>query len=155
EERVELIGGSFDARPSAGGFRVAADLPLHPVVQEETGAPGAVAEAPPPITAEILTVPRVVGGGCLAVLALVPALGTAFVLLVVAAFGRGEMSREEFDAFQVSVVHEEEVTETFGFGVHTDNAGCSRYRASDSDVLDYELCFDEYGVLASKKELAR
>ncbi|HEX7302818.1 sensor histidine kinase, partial [Lentzea sp.] len=46
EERVELIGGSFDARPSAGGFRVAADLPLHPVVQEETGAPGAVAEAP-------------------------------------------------------------------------------------------------------------
>ncbi|HUQ54636.1 sensor histidine kinase [Lentzea sp.] len=155
DERVELIGGSFDARPFAGGFRVAADLPSHPVVQEETGSAGSVTEAPPPITAEVLTVPRVVGGGCLATLAVVPALGTAFVLLVVAIFGRGEMSRQEFDAFEISVVHEEEVTETFGFGVHSDNAGCSRYHASDSDALDFELCFDEYGVLATKKELAR
>ncbi|MFD5829248.1 sensor histidine kinase [Lentzea sp. NPDC060358] len=155
EERVALIGGTFDARPSAGGFRVVADLPSRPVVQEEKGVTGTVVEAPPPITAEVLTVPRVVGGGCLAALAVVPAIGTAFVLLIVAVFGRGEMSREEFDGLQVSVVHEEEITETYGFGVASDNAGCSRYHASDSDEIDFELCFDDYGVLDAKKELAR
>lgn len=157
EERVELIGGSFLAEvPTGEGFRVTASLPLHPVVPEETGAAGAVTEAPPPITAEVLTVPRVVGGGCLATLSLVPALGTAFVLLVVAVFGRQEVSREEFDAFQPSVTHEEEVTETFGFGVPSDNAGCYRYHVRDSDDRDFEFCFDrDSGLMTTKKELAR
>lgn len=156
EERVELIGGSFLAgRPATGGFRVAADLPSHPVVQEDTGAAGAVAEAPPPITAEILTVPRVVGSGCLATLSVVPALGTAMVLLLVALFGRSEMTRQEFDAFQVSGTHEEEVTETHGFGVPSDNTGCFRYHMRDEDDRDVELCFDRKGVLTTKKELAR
>lgn len=155
EERVELVGGSFSAGLFAGGFRVSADLPAHPVVPEETGAAGAVTEAPPPITAEILTVPRVVGSGCLATLSVVPALGTAFVLLIVAIFSRAEMSRQEFDAFQVSVAHEEEVTETFGFGVPSDNAGCFRYPARAEPGRDFELCFDKKGVLTTKKELAR
>ncbi|MEV6244471.1 histidine kinase [Lentzea sp. NPDC051838] len=155
EERVGLIGGSFNAGLFAGGFRVLADLPLHPVAQEETRAEGAVAEAPPPITAEILTVPRVVGSGCLATLSVVPALGTAFVLLIVAIFSRPEMSRQEFDAFQVSITHEEEVTETFGFGVPSDNAGCYRYHERDSSFGDFELCFDKQSVLVAKKELAR
>jgi signal transduction histidine kinase len=155
EERVGLIGGSFGAGPVQGGFRVVADLPSHPVVQEETGAAGAVAEAPPPITAEILTVPRVVGSGCLAALSVVPALSTVLVLLIVAIFSRTEMSRQEFDAFQVSVANEEEVTETFGFGVPSDNTGCFRYHARDSAGLDFELCFDRKGVLTAKKELTR
>lgn len=155
EERVELIGGTFEAGPFAGGFRVAADLPSHPVVPEETGAAGAVAEAPPPITAEILTVPRVVGSGCLAALSVVPALGTAFVVLIVAIFGRSEMSRQEFDAFQVSVVHAEEVTETYGFGVPTNHSGCHRYHARDESTRDFELCFDGRGVLTAKRELGR
>ncbi|GGU79414.1 sensor histidine kinase [Lentzea flava] len=155
EERVGLIGGSFSAGPVHGGFRVAADLPLHPVVQEETGATGAVAEAPPPITAEVLTVPRVIGSGCLGTLAVVPALGTVFVLLVVAIFSRAGMTRQEFDAFAVSVVHEEEVTETYGFGVPSDNKGCLRYHVRDDPTRDFELCFDRNGVLTSKKELAR
>lgn len=156
EERVELIGGSFLAGPFTGGFRVAADLPLHPVAQEETGTAGAVPEPPPPpITAEILTVPRVVGSGCLATLSVVPALGTVFVLLVVAIFSRPEMTRQEFDAFQVSVAHEEDVTETFGFGVPSDHTGCFRYHVRDSADRDFELCFDRKGVLTTKKELAR
>lgn len=157
EERVELIGGSFLAEvPTGEGFRVTANLPLHPVVQEETGAAGAVTEAPPPITAEVLTVPRVVGGGCLATLSLVPALGTAFVLLVVAVFGRQEVSREEFDGFQPSVTHEQEITETFGFGVPSDNPGCSRYHVRDSDDRDFEFCFDRNsGLMTTKRELAR
>jgi signal transduction histidine kinase len=157
EERVGLIGGSFLAEvPTGAGFRVTASLPLHPVVQEETGAAGAVAEAPPPITAEVLTMPRVVGSGCLATLSLVPALGTAFVLLLVAVFGRNEMTREEFDGFQQSVTHEQEVTETFGFGVLSDNAGCFRYPVRDSGDRDFELCFDRNsGLLTAKRELAR
>ncbi|MCP2250707.1 Signal transduction histidine kinase [Lentzea aerocolonigenes] len=155
EERVALIGGTFDAGPFAGGFRVAADLPSHPVVQEEAGAAGAVAEAPPPITAEILTVPRAIGSGCLATLSVVPALGTVFVLLVIAIFSRGEMTRQEFDAFQVSVSHEEEVTETHGFGVPSDNAGCFRYHVRNDSSRDFELCFDRGGVLTAKRELSR
>ncbi|MDX8144801.1 histidine kinase [Lentzea sp. BCCO 10_0061] len=157
EERVGLIGGSFLAEvPTGAGFRVTATLPLHPVVQEETGAASAVTEAPPPITAEILTVPRVVGSGCLATLSLVPALGTAFVLLVVAIFGRGEITRQEFDAFQPSVTHEQEVTETYGFGVLSDHGGCFRYHVKDTADRDFELCFDrESGLMTSKKELAR
>ncbi|SFR19775.1 Signal transduction histidine kinase [Lentzea waywayandensis] len=157
EERVALIGGSFLAEvPTGAGFRVTASLPLHPVVQEETGAAGAVAEAPPPITAEILTVPRVVGGGCLATLSLVPALGTAFVLLLVAVFGRNEITRQEFDEFQPSVTHEQEVTETFGFGVPSDHTGCFRYHVRDSDDRDFELCFDRNsGLLTAKREIAR
>ncbi|MFJ8960695.1 sensor histidine kinase [Lentzea sp. NPDC102401] len=157
EERVALIGGSFLAEvPTGAGFRVTANLPLHPVVQEETGASGAVVEAPPPITAEILTVPRVVGGGCLATLSLVPALGTVFVLLVVAIFSRGEITRQEFDAFQPSVTHKQEITETYGFGVLSDNGGCFRYHVQDSPSRDFELCFDrQSGLLNSKKELAR
>ncbi|WP_159460480.1 sensor histidine kinase [Lentzea albidocapillata] len=157
EERVELIGGVFLAGvPAGGGFRVSADLPSHPVAQEETGAVGAVAEAPPPITAEVLTMPRVVGSGCLATLSLVPSLGTAFVLLLVAVFSRSEISPEEFEKFQASVTHEQEVTETFGFGVPSDHAGCYRYHVAGSDDRDFEVCFDRNsGLMTTKRELAR
>ncbi|MFD4673218.1 sensor histidine kinase [Lentzea sp. NPDC058450] len=157
EERVELIGGSFLAEvPTGQGFRVTASLPLHPVVPEETTAANAVAEAPPPITAEVLTVPRAVGSGCLATLSVVPALGTVFVLLIVAVFGRNDMRREEYDAFQTAVTHEQEITETYGFGVLSDNSGCYRYPVKDSGDRDFELCFDRNtGLMTTKRELAR
>ncbi len=155
EERVTLIGGQFDAGRLAGGFRVAADLPSHPVVPEETGTAGAVTEAPPPVTADVLTVPRVVGSGCLGTLAVVPALGTAFVLLLIAVFGRSDMTRQEFDAFQVSVTAEAAVTEAHGFGVPADDPGCYRYPARDEDDRHFELCFTRQGLLTTKRELAR
>lgn len=157
EERVALIGGTFLAGVTVGGgFQVTADLPLHPVVQDETAVAGAVREAPPPITADVLTVPRVIGSGCLGTLAVIPALGTAFVLLVVAIFISGEISAQEYAAFQVSVTQEEEITETFGFGVLSGDAGCYRYHLRDSDDRDVELCFDnDTGLLTTKRELAR
>jgi signal transduction histidine kinase len=157
EERVELIGGTFLAGvPVGGGFQVTADLPAHPVGQDEAGAAGAVTEAPPPIAAEILTVPRVIGSGCLGTLAVIPALGTAMVLLIIAIFSRTEISPQEYAAFQESVTHEQEVTETFGFGVLSGNAGCYRYHLRDSDDRDVELCFGrDDGLLTTKRELAR
>ncbi|WP_170067959.1 sensor histidine kinase [Lentzea guizhouensis] len=155
EERVALIGGQFGAGRVAGGFRVAADLPSHPVVQEETGAAGAVTEAPPPVTAEVLTVPRVIGSGCLATLAVVPALGTALVLLLVAVFGNDEMTRQEFDTYRVSVTREAELTENHGFGLPADGPGCYRYHLRDEADHDVELCFTREGVLRTKRELAR
>ncbi|WP_053736164.1 sensor histidine kinase [Nocardia sp. NRRL S-836] len=155
EERVTLIGGQFDAGRLAGGFRVAADLPSHPVVPEETGAAGAVTEAPPPVTADVLTVPRVIGSGCLGTLAVVPAMGTALVLLLVALFSSGEMPRQEFAAFEVSVTQESDLTEAHGFGLPADGPGCYRYHARDDDHLDFELCFTRQGVLTTKRELTR
>ncbi|MFI6102415.1 sensor histidine kinase [Lentzea sp. NPDC051213] len=155
EERVALIGGTFLAGvPAGGGFRVSADLPLHPVVPEETGTASAVAEAPPPITAEVLTVPRVIGSGCLGTLAVVPALGTAFVLILVAFFGGSEISRQEYDGMQVSVVTEMQLTDLHGFGLPADGTGCYRYRLLDEEGF-VELCFDQDGTLTTKRELTK
>ena len=69
--------------------------------------------------------------------------------------GRPPLTRQEFDAFQVSVTHEEELTETHGFGVPSDDAGCFRYHARDEAGRDFELCFDRKGLLSAKRELAR
>jgi hypothetical protein len=55
----------------------------------------------------------------------------------------------------VSVAHEEEVTETHGFGVPSDHAGCFRYHVRDDSSRDFELCFDRKAVLTAKRELAR
>ena len=109
-------------------------------MQEESGAAGTVVEAPPPITAEILTVPRVVGSGCLATLSLVPALDGVGMLLVVAVFSRQEVSREEFDRFQVSVTHEA-TTETFGFGVLSGQRRVLPLPRARLDDRDFEFCF--------------
>ncbi|HEX6341469.1 sensor histidine kinase [Umezawaea sp.] len=80
EERAVLLGGSFTAGPTPErGFRLAVDLPVRPgepVLDEAVPPPGT--EPPEVITAQVLTAPRLVGAGCLAVL-----LATPFVIALV------------------------------------------------------------------------
>ena len=147
EERVGLLGGSFSAGPPVeGGFRVAADIPLHPSV-----APVAeVAEVPPPLAAEVLTVPRVVGGGCLGLLTLLPIAGALIVLLLFALFNPTQMNAPYFDSLKVGVTTEEEVMGQFGVG-QLGVDGCSRYQTSHNAELYYKLCYSD-GKLRSKDQ---
>jgi signal transduction histidine kinase len=137
EERVGLLGGSFSAGPPPeGGFRVAADVPLHPSVQAATE----VREVPPPPVAEVLTVPRVVGGGCLGLLALLPISGALIMLLLFALLNPTQMSAPYFDSLRVGVTSEQEVLDQFGVGqIGAD--GCSRFQTSHNAELYYKLCF--------------
>jgi signal transduction histidine kinase len=147
EERVGLLGGSFSAGPPAeGGFRVAADVPLHPSVQPATE----VAEVPPPLAAEILTVPRVLGGGCLGMLALLPIAGALVVLLLFALLNPTQMNAPYFDSLRVGVTSEEEVMSQFGVG-QLGVDGCSRFQTSHNAELNYKLCFRD-GKLHSKEQ---
>jgi signal transduction histidine kinase len=77
EERSALLGGSFSARPTPDrGFRLVVELPVRPAGQvPDEVAPVLGAEPPEVITAQVLTVPRLIGTGCLAVL-----LASPFVL---------------------------------------------------------------------------
>ncbi|GAA4863397.1 sensor histidine kinase [Saccharopolyspora cebuensis] len=84
EERIALLRGAFTAGATAeGGFRIAAELPAHPGLPATTGArhPPAVREVPEPLDAEVLTLPRALGAGCLGLLAAVPVV-TATILLI-------------------------------------------------------------------------
>ncbi|WP_112276906.1 sensor histidine kinase [Lentzea terrae] len=147
EERVGLLGGSFSAGPPPeGGFRVAADVPLHPSVQ----AAAEVREVPPPPAAEVLTVPRVVGGGCLGLLALLPISGAMIVLLLFALLNPTQMNAPYFDSLRVGVTSEEEVTGQFGVG-QLGVDGCSRFQTSHNAELVYKLCFRN-GKLHSKEQ---
>ncbi|SEQ43107.1 Signal transduction histidine kinase [Lentzea xinjiangensis] len=150
EERVGLLGGSFSAgAPVEGGFRVAADVPLHPAAQAEQSATD-VREVPPPLAAEVLTVPRVLGGGCLGLLALVPISGALIVLLVLALLSPSQMNAPYFDSMRVGVTTEDEVMDQFGIG-QPGADGCSRYRASHNAELLYKVCFRD-GKLSSKEQ---
>lgn len=150
EERVGLLGGSFSAgRPVEGGFRVAADVPLHPPAQADQAATEVV-EVPPPLAAEILTVPRVLGGGCLGLLALLPITGGLVVLLLFALLNPTQMNAPYFDSLQVGVTAEDEVFEQFGVG-QLGIDGCSRFQTSHNPGLVYKLCFRE-GKLDSKEQ---
>jgi signal transduction histidine kinase len=150
EERVGLLGGSFSAGPPVeGGFRVAADVPLHPAAQVDQAAAEA-AEVPPPLAAEILTVPRVVGGGCLGLLALLPITGALIVLLLFALFNPTLMNAPYFDSLRVGVTSEQEVMDQYGVG-QLGVDGCSRFRTSHNAELYYKLCFRN-GKLASKEQ---
>jgi signal transduction histidine kinase len=147
EERVGLLGGSFSAGPPVeGGFRVAADVPLHPSVQAATE----VREVPPPLAAEVLTVPRVVGGGCLGLLALLPIAGALTVLLLFALLNPTQMNAPYFDSLRVGVTSEEEIMNQYGFG-QLGVDGCARYRTSHNPELLYKLCFRD-GKLHSKEQ---
>ncbi|GAA3681846.1 histidine kinase [Lentzea roselyniae] len=149
EERVGLLGGSFSAGPPAeGGFRVAADVPLHPAAQAQSAAE--VAEVPPPLAAEVLTVPRVLGGGCLGLLALLPIAGALIVLLLFALLNPTLMNAPYFDSLRVGVTTEQEVMDQFGVG-QLGVDGCSRFRTSHNAELYYKLCFRN-GRLASKEQ---
>ncbi|MFF3751027.1 sensor histidine kinase [Streptomyces sp. NPDC002018] len=103
EERITLLGGSFTAGPLRdGGFRLAALLPSRPdgvtpavpppdpsaVVTGESGAPRDGTAHPgtrAPLSAEILTWPRVLGAGCAATLVVLPTVTFLILLLVAAA----------------------------------------------------------------------
>ncbi|MFJ5988899.1 sensor histidine kinase [Lentzea sp. NPDC092896] len=150
EERVGLLGGSFSAgQPVEGGFRVAADVPLTPPAQADQ-ATAEVTEVPPPLAAEVLTVPRVVGGGCLGLLALLPIAGALFVLLLFALLNPTQMNAPYFDSLRVGVTDEGDIYEEFGVG-QLGVDGCSRFRTSHNPDLQYKLCFRD-GKLASKEQ---
>lgn len=104
QERISLLGGTFQAGTlTNGGFRVAARLPAHG--NEPLGfaaLQGASAEPSPdparlqsdgieqrgartPLPDEILTWPRVLGSGCVALLVTLPTLAFFIVLLAHAA----------------------------------------------------------------------
>lgn len=90
DERISLLGGSFAAGPVVnGGFRVAALLPPQP--QPNGTAPVAPAAAHvgarAPLSAEILTWPRVLGAGCAAALVILPTVAFLVMLLATAALG--------------------------------------------------------------------
>ncbi|MFJ4682651.1 sensor histidine kinase [Streptomyces sp. NPDC088789] len=93
QERISLLGGTFAAGPlPGGGFRLAAWLPRAEhrtppgAVPMEAGRAGAVAleEVHAPLSAEILTWPRVLGAGCAALVVVLPTAGFLVALLVVA-----------------------------------------------------------------------
>jgi signal transduction histidine kinase len=147
EERVGLLGGSFSAGPPPeGGFRVAADVPLHPAAQAATE----VREVPPPPAAEVLTVPRVLGGGCLGLLALLPIAGALIVLLLFALLNPTQMNAPYFDSLRVGATTQEEVMDQYGVG-QLGVDGCSRYQTSHDGGLVYKLCFRD-GKLHSKAQ---
>ncbi|NKE60997.1 two-component sensor histidine kinase [Lentzea sp. PSKA42] len=150
EERVGLLGGSFSAGPPLeGGFRVAADVPLHPATQAEQSVAEAE-EVPPPLAAEVLTVPRVVGGGCLGMLALLPIAGALIVLLLFALLNPTQMNAPYFDSLRVGVTSEREIIDQFGVG-QLGVDGCSRFQTSHNAQLYYKLCFQD-GKLTSKEQ---
>lgn len=150
EERVGLLGGSFSAGPPVeGGFRVAADVPLNPPAQADQTA-AEVAEVPPPLAAEVLTVPRVLGGGCLGLLALLPIGGALTVLLLFALLNPTQMNAPYFDSLRVGVTAEGDIYEEFGVG-QLGVDGCSRFRTSHNPELAYKLCFRD-GKLSSKEQ---
>ncbi|GAB3833561.1 sensor histidine kinase [Kribbella italica] len=85
DERICLLGGSIAAGPTrTGGFALTVDLPVHPaglLPEPDLPAPG-----PEPTViddAEVLTLPRLLGTGCLALVLAVPVV-LALVILVVA-----------------------------------------------------------------------
>ncbi|WP_128375113.1 sensor histidine kinase [Streptomyces cavernae] len=104
QERISLLGGTFEAGTlTDGGFRMAAWLPVRGNRSPEASAPpGTSAEPVPdparpqlgamqqrgaraPLPDEILTWPRVLGSGCVAVLVVLPTVFFLVVLLAEAA----------------------------------------------------------------------
>lgn len=103
QERIALLGGTFAAGTlTNGGFRMAAWLPTHGRILQPTAHEGAFVESPPdtvrlpsagigregaraPLSDEILTWPRVLGSGCVALLVVLPTVGFLVVLLTTAA----------------------------------------------------------------------
>lgn len=98
-----MLGGTFAAGTlTNGGFRMAAWLPTHGRILQPTAHEGTFVETPPdtvrlpsagigqegaraPLSDEILTWPRVLGSGCVALLVVLPTVGFLVVLLTTAA----------------------------------------------------------------------
>ncbi|EGX56659.1 two component sensor kinase [Streptomyces zinciresistens K42] len=88
-ERVGLLGGVLHAGPRPdGGFLLSARIPVRP----DTPPGYAASRAPvsggagsrPPLSTEVLTWPRLLGGGCAALLVLLPTVGGTVALLIMA-----------------------------------------------------------------------
>ncbi|HEV7975436.1 sensor histidine kinase [Amycolatopsis sp.] len=88
-ERAALVGGTVTAAPEAGGFALRLDVPRNPPAVPELPAPdyiGVGVEPPPLSNANVLTLPRILGIGCVGLLVgtvLVTAIGGLVVLLTV------------------------------------------------------------------------
>ncbi|MFI7361887.1 sensor histidine kinase [Streptomyces sp. NPDC050149] len=86
-ERIGLLGGTLDCGPRPeGGFVLAARIPVRPDVPPAHAAsmepvPGG-AGSRPPLPTEVLTWPRLLGGGCAAMLVLLPTIGGSLMLLI-------------------------------------------------------------------------
>ncbi|MER5438723.1 histidine kinase [Streptomyces sp. NPDC002790] len=88
-ERISLLGGVLQAGPRPeGGFALSARIPVRPDAQSVYAtlskplSEGAGSRAP--LSTEVLTWPRILGGGCAALLVLLPTIGGTVALLIMA-----------------------------------------------------------------------
>lgn len=83
DERIALLDGTFHNGPTPeGGFRLAASIPTHPATTDRPEPSGLPEQLPPePLAAEALTWPRVLGAGCLGLLAVLPVLIGMLILI--------------------------------------------------------------------------
>ncbi|AXK32321.1 two-component sensor histidine kinase [Streptomyces armeniacus] len=110
QERIGLLGGALHAGPRPeGGFALSARIPVRPdappayatspasvpatlptpvYATSPRPVPGGAGSRPPgsrpPLSTEVLTWPRLLGGGCAALLVLLPMVGGTIILLVMA-----------------------------------------------------------------------
>lgn len=94
--------------------------------------------------------PRVLGGGCLGLFALLPIAGALIALLLFALLNPAQMNAPYFDSLREGVTSEEEIMDRYGLG-QLGLDGCSRFRTSHNPDLLYKLCFRD-GKLASKEQ---
>ncbi|GAB2827372.1 sensor histidine kinase [Streptomyces daliensis] len=101
QERISLLGGTLHAGPRPeGGFALSARIPVRPESPPvPTAAPRSVSDGSdgshafdefdgtgsrPPLPTDVLTWPRLLGGGCAALLVLLPTIGGTIALLIMA-----------------------------------------------------------------------
>ncbi|NGO14625.1 two-component sensor histidine kinase [Streptomyces sp. HC44] len=89
QERIDLLGGALHAGPRPeGGFVLSARIPVRPdappVYATSPGPVSGGAGSRPPLSTDVLTWPRLLGGGCAALLVLLPTIGGTIALLIMA-----------------------------------------------------------------------
>ncbi|WP_243788639.1 sensor histidine kinase [Saccharopolyspora gloriosae] len=85
EERARMLGGELaGAAAPDGGFALRAELPARPPISAPRQEIGPVREPPPVLDADVLTLPRALGAGCLLLILGLLLLGTSVALVVVA-----------------------------------------------------------------------
>ncbi|MGW7520277.1 sensor histidine kinase [Streptomyces sp. NPDC054796] len=98
QERISLLGGTLHAGPRPeGGFALSARIPVRPESPPvPAAAPRPVSDrfdgsnafdgtgSRPPLPTDVLTWPRLLGGGCAALLVLLPTIGGTIALLIMA-----------------------------------------------------------------------
>ncbi|MEW2453610.1 sensor histidine kinase [Streptomyces albus] len=89
QERIGLLGGTLHAGPRPeGGFVLSARIPVRPesppVYAASSRPVSDGAGSRPPLPTDVLTWPRLLGGGCAALAVLLPTVGGAIALLIIA-----------------------------------------------------------------------